>query len=403
MMKFYFVLLSMMMIIVTYCVFSSKIGNWINAATPLIALSLPINYILELFYIKSEGSIYSNYSYFFVYCCYTVYFFMFCVMAYHGRSRRVFNVLPKWEVSSNVGWVFFALSVVFYFPVLVEYGGVVQNFREIYIATRTGYGVQFFLSAFFAYVGLIVVLVSSAGWMTKAFAILFALMMAVIHGSKGQIFTVFFIFLLYAVAIKGIRVGFRKFLMSVCIFLVVGVSAYYAMSMGVDSDIESIFLSMAGYSDYNRNAALLIDDYGCCSFGKIFLENNFYSRIPRIFWQDKPKDYGEFYLALLYFRDSFYRDEGVPSFGIGSWYTDFGLFSIILFAIFGGFSGYFSAYFENRLRGARSSGDFVMYIFFSGVVLLPIGVGYLLPEHAMCAVFLNLLRRIGFFRKRALL
>ena len=66
----------------------------------------------------------------------------------------------------------------------------------------------------------------------------------------------------------------------------------------------------------SKNESLVIDDKNMSlMFGKMMFEEFFVSKIPRVFYQNKPKDFGQFYLAEKYYPDRFDMDTGSPSFG----------------------------------------------------------------------------------------
>jgi hypothetical protein len=95
---------------------------------------------------------------------------------------------------------------------------------------------------------------------------------------------------------------------------------------------------------------------------------------------DKPKDFGSFKLARTYFPAWFQGDSGSPAFGIGEQYADFGVFAIILICIWSALSGRVIAFLVASLRRRPEPARFVVLLFFSGVNIIPLGSGYLLPE-----------------------
>ena len=174
--------------------------------------------------------------------------------------------------------------------------------------------------------------------------------------------------------------------------VVLGMTLFYFMLSSVE--LSELFSIVAGYADYSRNAVMLVDDDKSISFGRLTFESNFYSRIPRALFADKPKDFGGFSLAMKYFPESFRQDEGVPSFGIGVFYADFSVLSILFLALCNFIGGIITKCFVKRLAIYQSPIDFVVVVFMSGITLLPIGSGYLLPEHLVLSFFLYICFKI---------
>lgn len=75
------------------------------------------------------------------------------------------------------------------------------------------------------------------------------------------------------------------------------VTAFFAYTFTDGNPIEN----MAEYSDYTRNAVLVASSNFDFMYGKLLMESEVYSRIPRAIWPDKPEDFGALYLAKVFF------------------------------------------------------------------------------------------------------
>jgi hypothetical protein len=172
-----------------------------------------------------------------------------------------------------------------------------------------------------------------------------------------------------------------------------------AFILNFRGEIESLILSIASYSDYNRNASLILEDSNAKTYdGRLNLENFAYSKIPRSLWPEKPKNFGSFFLAETYFPQIFELDHGAPSFGIGIYFADFGVFAYFFIAAVSFFTGRLLRYFIGICERRASVYSFIMILFFADVVILPVGVGYFLIEHLILAVVLHQL--VAMFGKR---
>ena len=390
-MKISIVAIALLLNVIAYCIFSLKTKSWLNILTPQFLLTMPVIFLFEFIHLSYNVENGSDLGYLIVYLIYTLPLLAF-VFSYLYVSPIKFFVNIKIDIESSIpvtlGFMIFA--VLLYSPILVQFAGDIFNPRAIYTATRTGFGLGYYGSAILCYIFFILVLFNQKlAVKYKIAALLFSMFFAYLHGSKGQILTIIFIGMMYYIVNSMVRVKFFVIIAIFVLFGAFGASIFYSMSVGVEP--KDLLLIMAGYSDYSRNAVMLIDVNNHLEFGRIFLEDNFFSRIPRAIYPDKPTDYGSFALALKYFPASFYLNEGVPSFGVGVLYADFGI-SAVFFSAMGGFlNGIVSRTLMARLRIYKNPADFILLCFMSGIILIPIGAGNLLPEHfilAMLVLFL---------------
>lgn len=384
-MKLYIVSLALALNLAAYSFFSVKTRSWLNILTPTFLLSIPTIYIFELMHLYVDSEPGSDFGYMVVYLIHTLPIVAFVLSYLYIRPLSfATNAASVNKNTAGLSLGFLFVAVLLYMPIMVQFASDLLNPRAIYTATRSGFGVSYYGSVVASYIFLILVLFNSTlGWRLKALALIFCIVFAYLHGSKGQILTVIFIAMLYRIVTSSSRIKFLTMAVLATAFGFLGMLTFYSMTQGIEP--EQLLMVMANYSDYNRNAVMLIDSDRYLQWGRIFFEDNFFSRIPRAFYPDKPKDFGSFSLALEYFPSSFYRDEGVPSFGVGVMYADFGILAVVMSTLWGVLSGIVSRTLTARLRLYRSPADFVLLCFFCGVILIPIGAGNLLPEHFFLA------------------
>jgi hypothetical protein len=392
-MKFSIVLVAFILNLATYFFFSMKTKSWLNILTPQFLLAMPTIYLFEMIHLHYNGDPGSAVGYLIVYLVYTLPIMGFALgYMYISPIRSLTGIISTSVSTSSFAIAFLMIGLALYAPVMKEFAGDLLNPRAIYTATRSGFGLSYYGSIVACYVFLILALFNiSWGWRIKTAAILFSLLFAYLHGSKGQVMTVLFIGMLYFISTSMERVKLWIVALVVTLFGLLGALTFY--SMLTDVDVGDLLLVMAGYSDYTRNAVMLIDSSRDFEWGRILFEDNVFSRLPRAIFPDKPKDFGSFALALKYFPDSFYMDAGVPSFGVGVLYADFGLLAIPLTALGGLLSGIAARTAMARLRLYRNPGDFVLLCFLCGIILIPIGSGNLLPEHIVLALLVYVIAR----------
>jgi hypothetical protein len=123
--------------------------------------------------------------------------------------------------------------------------------------------------------------------------------------------------------------------------------------------------------------------------GQLTLEQQLYSRLPRLFDANKPHDYGEFYLAERFFPEAYARGSGAPSFGFGTLFADFGAAAPLILAVAGLLNGIVTKSFMNSLRRYRGPGEFILVLFGAGVPLIPFVNEFLIVETIGIAIVAN--------------
>jgi len=387
-MKIYIVLFSFLGFLGIYSWFSHKVGSWINVLTLQLVLSVPTLYLAELGYLSFFQATGSDLGYFIIYF---TYFSSALAFAFGYLYIRIPETATRFNTSIKSSYLlitaFLVGGIALYWPIMREFTDDLFNPRRIYTATRTGYGLSYFGSMLLCYIFLVLTMfhdrISRFG---KLSALAVTVVFAYLHGSKGQVIAAVFIWVTYHFVARQRQIKLRGFLIFAAVTLLLGGSLFYFMLDSVE--LNQLFAIVAGYADYSRNAVMLVDTETTTFFGRLTLEDNIYSRIPRALFPDKPKDFGGFLLSMKYFPEAFLLDEGVPSFGIGIYYADFSVFSILFLAICNFVGGIITKCFVVRLSLYRSPVDFLVLLFMSGITLLPIGSGYLLPEHVVISLLL---------------
>lgn len=367
-----------------YIDYSRRERSYMNALTWLTLLKCITEFVLEPIIYNSDIFDYSVDSFFYIYLAS---FLAYAFLIFGARRSKILevNACPSLVVRTIVPWVFLGLSILLYLPIFIEFKDYLLDPRYIYEQTRTGYGIQFFGSAFLTSCSLVLFLLSNRRF--HFIYIFIVIFFTISKGSKGQILTIMQIYGIWAVYILRKRFDFKRTLVGVILVSLVMVVAFVVNFRG---EIDSLALTVANYSDYNRNASLILDDKSAdVYYGRLGFENFIFSKIPRVIWADKPKNFGSFYLSEFYFPRIFDLDQGAPSFGIGVYFADFGFFAFFVIPIIYFFTGKFLKHFILSCERNVTVFSFVMLLFFADVNLLPAGVGYFLLEHLLIAYVLQ--------------
>jgi hypothetical protein len=387
-------IIGMSVIGATYAFLSIRTGNFVNALTPFLLLGLPAYFLLEFLWLSISAYGGSRFAYTYVYVTYTAGVIAKAV-GYLAAPARGFTVLlrvPKLRLP-GLPQLFLILAFALYLPVLIEYRDLLGSPREIYALTRTGYGVQSFLSTFCIYVGFILKLFSPRVT-RRSILVYFALasVLLYMHGSKGPIFSLLLVWLYFAAFVQQHRFGIGRV---IGLGLVSSTVLIGLFALTSSRDLQNdFFSSIAGYSsEYTRNAMIVIDDNDLIlQGGRLSLENTFYSLIPREIFPDKRKDFGSLWLANKYYPERFQDERGAPAFGLGVLYADFGVFAILYYAIGEFLWGLSLGILAAELRRTRDPGNFFLFVIFMDVALIPTGTGFPLIIYYALA---HLMKMIG--------
>jgi len=134
--------------------------------------------------------------------------------------------------------------------------------------------------------------------------------------------------------------------------------------------------------------------------GQLTLEQQIYTRTPRLLYPNKPLDFGEFYLARRFFPAEYDSAVGAPAFGFGPLFADFGAATPLLLAFAGLVNGLIMKSFVNSLRRFHGPGEFILVLFAAGVPLVPVVNTFVILETIGLALVANLVQRIRLIDRR---
>lgn len=370
--------------------------SYFNVLVPLAFFQMPIYFVLEPLNIAINGLQGSLFAYTYTYACYVVKIAIFALTYRYIKpiNSRFINAIA--DRRENVDLKYFHVILIFFsylfmFPIMHEYRDLLATPRNIYENTRTGYGIFLFTSALLNNLSFIAFIFSKKKTFIGSILFIFILFFNIyIHGSKGQFVTILMIYFAYVAYVLNRKMSGGKFLINF------GISASLLISLFVifasqQRNMVEVVVNISNYSDYTRNANMVIDSDFPTQYGKLLIESNLYSRLPRVVYPDKPKDFGYFVLAKTFYPEWFENDSGSPSFGIGGVWADFGIFSIFYFLFWAVFLGVLFKTLVVKLKENTNMGLFILVLFFMGIDLIPLGTGYLVVEHLFLAIIISLL------------
>ena len=386
--------LSLTAVLGAYGFVSHRERNYLNVLTPSLLINIPAFYLFPLVYNNLFGMEASTYSYIYVYTTLAVESIVFAYVYTRGRTRPI--RLPSAYGYNHFGSMAFAslgLACLLFLPVLIEFREFIFDPRRIYEETRTGFGASYYTSSACAYLAVIIILFSRQSTFRKAIVIVVAAIVLSLHGSKGQVLGIVLLPLLFQAYVRHRKVNLARALL-ICMGFIVLLVGMFAATVSLGGPLEALEW-VSEYSDYMRNAMMVIDSNMPVQYGRLTWESNVISLVPRAVMPDKPKNFGAFYLDEEFFPGSLEEDKGVPAFGIGVQYADFGFLAIVYLGLFAAFSGWLTRVWVRRLRHTRHPADFLMLAFLCGISVFQIGTGWLLPETLVLAMILRFASCMG--------
>lgn len=385
---------SLGLVVGAYVFVSRREQSYINLLTPLFLIDIPIYYLLPLLYLNWFGVEASSYAYLYVYATKAVESWVFAYAYTRTRTRAV--RLPFTYGYGNFGGLaLLSMSgaVLAYLPILIQFRQDLLNPRRIYEQTRIGFGANFYISSTLANLAVILILFSKKSLSTKALVVITCGLVLALHGSKGQVLSLVMLLVIFEVYVRGHRFRLASALIAAGAIAVVGLGLFAAtMVLGTPTEaLETI----AEYSDYTRNAMMVIDSKFPRQYGRLAWESNVLGIVPRALMPDKPEDFGAFRLDTEFYPKAIDLGQGAPAFGAGVQYADFGFLAIVYLAIFAALTGWLARVFLWRLRLIHHPADFLIFAFLAGINIFPIGTGWLFPEALLVAVLLRFASCLG--------
>lgn len=398
-MKIFIIMLGAFLWFFLYLYVCKKHKSAINFFTPTALTMLPKFYVLEIMYLGYFLNPYSDFSYFYIYICYSMAFLSLIIGFFFSTSAklRIEPLNPTQTKLLFFAFVFTVLSFLFFSPILFAFKQYILSPRVIYEKTRTGYGVYFFTSILFSQLAIIFLFYTyKQNKLISFFLILVNIIFIYLHGVKSPLFTLAVNYFIYGRYVENKIISFSKFFI-LASMLSVGIIFVFIMTFR--GDFNTVFASMSYYADYTRNFALLIDNNQSPYFGRLLFESEVFARLPRALYPDKPLDFGYLILDRKYFPDSFYDNKGVPSFGMGEYFADFGYLSVFFIMCSFWFKGFLLRIFYNTLKVNKNVYVYIPFAFLCGANLLPLGYGWMFWEHCVVAIMIYIMFKLGFRKK----
>ena len=376
--------------------FSIRVGNFANAITPSLIAFFPAYFIFECIYLFWVENDEHWLEYVFIYTCALLLIVSFVVgyMMIPGsftKVKRVYVYNPRYLHCS----IIFTIAAVFlYLPVLIEYKQYILYPRVIYELTRSGYGHLFYSSLL---AGMLAVVfsfysLSRARWVSILLLVV-NVVFILLHGNKTPLLNLIVAWLFFYSYVLGNAISMKKMFYVVAI---ISCFIFLFFYLTFNSELSIVLLNMAYYADYNRNAFLLMNGNIDFGFGKYIVESQVFSRLPRFLYPDKPEFFGYLELAKSVFPNKTEENVGVPSFGLGEYYADFGYFSLLVIPVVGFFKGVLTGYVKKLLDKQGDVYYLLIFLFLSGVTFIPLGSGWLFYEHCFLALLIYGMLKLKF-------
>lgn len=160
------------------------------------------------------------------------------------------------------------------------------------------------------------------------------------------------------------------------LILVVAIAIVFVLySFQQNVVFNNLLYNLSNYSDYLRNFNRLVDNLEVHYYGKMFLEDELFSYIPRFLWSNKPTLFGSLSLGLNVpgLVEWTKALTGAPSFGpLGQSYADFGILCIPITLIVQYFFALMAKKYEIKLNKRFEFYDLFRYLTFCGVLIFSI-------------------------------
>ena len=275
--------------------------------------------------------------------CYILFylFFLYSGSLYITLSKRNYFNAPKFrnvKPAKSILIIFLFIIICYWVKNRSLLLLAISNPRMFYAGSRIGGGFIYYIIiplSICCYFYLITKL-NYLNWKDVLLGVFLTILICLyvyIFGSKALIVTIGILFLTtYNYKIKSKNKN-RNIIFFGLIFLIAFILIFmlYSAQQSINNS-GNFFVAMAQYSDYLNNFCDLVDNLDGFYYGRIFLEDEFLTYIPRAIWSDKPELFGSLALGLNVpnLVEWTLAKTGAPSFGpIGAAYADFGFVGII--------------------------------------------------------------------------
>lgn len=184
----------------------------------------------------------------------------------------------------------------------------------------------------------------------------------IFSGSKFAIFNLLIFLGIYLEVYKKVKV--RTIFLACLPVALLMIGYHFVQTRGA----ENPFLAAITYFDIYEKQSFLLEKFQSGAHGLYYGEISFsgyYKFIPRILWEGKPYNYG-FAILNYDFLPEFAAANYMPSFGLGTLYADFGMFSVV----FGGFTaGFLRKYCYSIFQSSNHNNTSLILYYFSVSIL----------------------------------
>lgn len=376
--------------LIIFFIYSEKKNNFINPLTYIFGISFLTSYFLPAIYLFKFDINYNisfgliiNYLLLF-----TEFFIYFLTLSYIK--------VPDYEIfrsSTNRKNLIFYLLFYFFLIVILFYTGniILDQFqsnltpREYYSLTRQSSQSLFILS-FSILIFFIISLIYLKSPIYKFLIFCFLFFGSFFLGTKSSLVSLIMVYLFSFTFQSKLRINLKKIsIITLFIFVAISLSPF----------LQKQIINLSKYSDYIFNAEFLINNSTKHSYGKFFIEDNFYSRIPRKLFEYKPFFFGSQELSYIVNPSQTISMEGSPSLGKGKIYYEFGLFSFLVIILITFFKAYCLKYFSKIISKNYNAPNFILFLYFAGISIIQVPPAWVLPEVFIIAYLIHLTNKFS--------
>lgn len=378
---FVYLSIQWLVLLMFYVRFSRIEGSQLNILTPSFLLTTFQYYYFDLWSIYRGNSWIDSGGFYYVTLINTGEFIAFAVGLSFARKRYLIQAFPA---KNTKGYGIEALLLLLlagavFFPIIQKFGTmVITDPRLVYTQTRTGWGLSYFMAAFFIYaaIGFALFTVRPTRTNMATLAILSAALL-LSFGSKGKIIGAWTLIYFWYLYHKKPRLRIVSLLAVLALALPVAASVIDAFTVreGIKLGLAEKMDFAARYADYNKNQAMVAVDENPPRQGGMLFEDFILSKVPRVIYPSKPKNFGEFALAEHYYSDWFLEDNGAPRFGNAMYFIDFGVAAPFVIMFFALLSGLVAGSLWNGFLASGNPYSFMLFGLANGVVFLSAGAG----------------------------
>jgi len=271
------------------------------------------------------------------------------------KLRAIENV----HIINSLNILLYAALIMPLIPLLLQSGISAQGFRQFYeTVVFTKFASFFELSKLVLYFIIFFKLINRQKF-TVGFFFLFPLVF--FYGSRFVILDCIIYLCVFLEQFKNLGI---KRIIAACLIGALFIGLYTYLQFSSRYNISTHLIS---YFDIYKNQSYVVNKFmsGELEYyhGEIYF-SSYLKFIPRIFWEDKPKEFGFAILNYAVFPESAAAGY-MPSFGLGTFFADFGFFSIVFFGLLAGF---LKNFFYRVFLKSKNNISFFLFVFPFGMI-----------------------------------